>query len=172
MKYFLKSVPGRADARVPHRDGDGTVTRAPGRLSRLVCIQMTLRIRKEFSVTSHTIPKNLFSKVSCNNYSWACTGWVRPQGELGMTVVHPDVLRDPKKVLSDFSYHPKQLCFSKLCSIVNPGLAAIGVLPLTRYWAWRQPQGSDPKKKFLRFFLMTTANFAENFKALGLKLRP
>ena len=28
------------------------------------------------------------------------------------------------------------------------------------------------KKKFFRFFLMTTANFAENFKALGLKLRP
>ena len=55
---------------------------------------------------------------------------VPPQGELGKAKVHPDVLRDLEKVLSDFSYHPQQLCFTKLCSMVNPGLAAIGVLPL------------------------------------------
>ena len=55
---------------------------------------------------------------------------VPPQGELGKAGVHPDVPRDLEKVLSDFSYHPQQLCFTKLCSMVNPGLAAIGVLPL------------------------------------------
>ena len=55
---------------------------------------------------------------------------VPPQGELGMAGVHPDGLRDLEKVLSDFSYHPQQLCFSKLCSMVNPGLDAVGVLPL------------------------------------------
>ena len=55
---------------------------------------------------------------------------VPPQGELGKAGVHPDVLLDPEKVLSDFSYHPQQLCFRKLCSMVNPGLDAIGVLPL------------------------------------------
>ena len=97
---------------------------------------------------------------------------VPPQGELGKAGVHPDVLGDLEKVLSDFSYHPQQLCFSKLCSIINPGLAAIGVLPLTHYWAWHWPRGWDPKTFFFRFFLMTTANFAENFKALGLKLWP
>ena len=93
---------------------------------------------------------------------------VPPLGEFGMAGVLPDGLRDPEKGFSDFSYHPKQLCFSKLCSIVNPGLAAIGVLPLTRYWAWHWPRGWDPQNFFFRFFLMTTANFAENFKALGL----
>ena len=55
---------------------------------------------------------------------------VLPQGELGKAGVHPDVLGDLEKVLSNFSYHPQQLCFTKLCSMVNPGLAAIGVLPL------------------------------------------
>ena len=34
---------------------------------------------------------------------------VLPQGELGKAGVHPDVLRDPEKVLSVFSYHPQQL---------------------------------------------------------------
>ena len=122
---------------------------------------------------SHTFLSNsCFQKKAVMTIPGLVEAEIPPQGELDTAGVHPDVLRDPKKVLSDFSYHPKQLCFSKLCSIVNPGLAAIGVLPLTRYWAWRQPQGSDPKKNFLRFFLMTTANFAENFKALGLKLRP
>ena len=55
---------------------------------------------------------------------------VPPQGELGQAGVHPDVLWDPEKVFSDFSYHPQQFCFRKLCSMVNPGLDAIGVLPL------------------------------------------
>ena len=55
---------------------------------------------------------------------------VPPLGELGMAGVLPDDLRDPEKVFSDFSYRPQQLCFTKLCSMVNPGLAAIGVLPL------------------------------------------
>ena len=30
MKYALKSVPGLADVGVPHGDGNGTVTPAPG----------------------------------------------------------------------------------------------------------------------------------------------
>ena len=30
MKYALKSVPGLADVGVPHGDGDGPVTMAPG----------------------------------------------------------------------------------------------------------------------------------------------
>ena len=55
---------------------------------------------------------------------------VPPKGELGKAGVHPDVLRDPEKVLSVFSYHPQQLWFTKLCSTVNPGLDAFGVLPL------------------------------------------
>ena len=43
-------------------------------------------------------------------------------------------------------------------------------VPLTRYCAWCRPRGWDPKKSFFRFFLNTMANFAENFKALGVKL--
>ena len=35
-----------------------------------------------------------------------------------------------KKVLVDFSYRPQQLYLTKLWSIINPGLDAIGVLPL------------------------------------------
>ena len=53
-----------------------------------------------------------------------------PLGELGMAGVHPDGLRDPEKVFDYSSYRPQQLCFTKLCSIINPGLDAIGVLPL------------------------------------------
>ena len=55
---------------------------------------------------------------------------VPPLGELGMAGVLPDGLRDPEKSFSDFSYRPQQLCLTKLCSIINPGLDAIGVLPL------------------------------------------
>ena len=55
---------------------------------------------------------------------------VPPLGELGMAGVLPDGLRDPEKGFSDFSYSPQQLCLTKLCSIINPGLDAIGVLPL------------------------------------------
>ena len=55
---------------------------------------------------------------------------VPPLGELGMAGVLPDGLRDPEKGFSDFSYRTQQLCLTKLCSIINPGLDAIGVLPL------------------------------------------
>ena len=34
MKYALKSVPGLADVGVPHGDGDGTRTLAPGSRSK------------------------------------------------------------------------------------------------------------------------------------------
>ena len=48
MKYTLRSVPGLADAGVPHGDGDGPIT-PPG------CLEV---VRKKIQFTNLTIPNN------------------------------------------------------------------------------------------------------------------
>ena len=97
---------------------------------------MALGILKKFRVTSHTILSNsCFQKKAVMTIPGLEQAEVPPLGELGMAGVLPDGLRDPEKGLSDFSYCPQQLCLTKLCSIINPGLDAIGVLPLDELFA-------------------------------------
>ena len=80
---------------------------------------------------SHTILSNsCFQKNAVMTIPGLEQAEVPPLGELGMAGVLPDGLRDPEKGFSDFLYRPQQLCLTKLCSIINPGLDAIGVLPL------------------------------------------
>ena len=68
---------------------------------------------KVLSDFSYHTQQLLFSKKPVMTIPGLEQAEIPPQGELGMAGVYPDGLRDPEKVLCDFSYHSQQLLFSK-----------------------------------------------------------